>query len=203
MGPRQRGDRRQAILAAATEVFYRKGYRAASVREIARLSEVTQAALYYHFKNKEEVLFTIVSEFSDQLFMALAAALSKDRDPIARLGNAIREHLLFTKTHRAQVKLVLEDRRFLSRALADRIKDKEKAIFNLYRAHLQELRDTGLIRPVELIPTTFSIFGVINFLYHWYRPEQRLSIEQVADATVDLLVRGLLADPPAPQPRGG
>jgi AcrR family transcriptional regulator len=190
-------DRREAIIEAATEAFYRHGYGGASLRDIARQAGITQATVYYHFKNKEEILLTIITEFSDQLFQALLSALARDADPVARLRHAIERHILFTKTHRREVKIILEDKKFLGEALNARVKEKERAIFSLYRSYLQELQRTGLIRDGDLIPTTFSLFGVINSLYHWYRPEKPLTIERIAGELADLLLNGLLRRPAA------
>lgn len=194
--PRHEG-RREAIIEAATEAFYRHGYGGASLRDIAQEAGITQATVYYHFKNKEEILLTIIAEFSDDLFQALLSALARDADPVARLRSAIAQHILFTKTHRREVKIILEDKKFLGEALNTRVKEKERAIFSLYRSYLQELQRTGLVREGDLIPTTFSVFGVINSLYHWYRPEKSLTIERIADELADLLLNGLLRRPAA------
>ncbi|WP_155058132.1 TetR/AcrR family transcriptional regulator [Streptomyces blattellae] len=59
---RRRGDTRQRIQDVALELFAKQGYEKTSLREIAERLDVTKAALYYHFKTKEEI---IVSLFED------------------------------------------------------------------------------------------------------------------------------------------
>jgi AcrR family transcriptional regulator len=59
---RRRGNTRQRIQDVALELFAEQGYEKTSLREIAERLEVTKAALYYHFKTKEEI---IVSLFED------------------------------------------------------------------------------------------------------------------------------------------
>ncbi|MDC0772820.1 TetR/AcrR family transcriptional regulator [Streptomyces sp. HD] len=59
---RRRGDTRQRIQDVALELFAEQGYEKTSLREIAERLDVTKAALYYHFKTKEEI---IVSLFED------------------------------------------------------------------------------------------------------------------------------------------
>ncbi len=199
--PRQE-DRRGAILEAARDAFYRHGYGEASLRDIAQRAGITQATVYYHFRNKEEILLTIIEDFAEELFQALLSALARDADPVARLRGALAQHILFTKTHRREVKIILEDKRFLGEALGARVKDKQRAIFSLYRTYLHELQRAGLVRDGDLIPLTFSLFGVINSLYHWYRPEKRLSIERIAGELADLLLLGLLRRPEAAAPLG-
>ncbi|MGW1768911.1 TetR/AcrR family transcriptional regulator [Streptomyces sp. NPDC002073] len=61
--PQRRGNTRQRIQDVALDLFAEQGYEKTSLREIAERLEVTKAALYYHFKTKEEIL---VSIFEDQ-----------------------------------------------------------------------------------------------------------------------------------------
>ncbi|TPQ20811.1 TetR/AcrR family transcriptional regulator [Streptomyces sporangiiformans] len=65
-GSRQqrRGDTRQRIQDVALELFAEQGYEKTSLREIAERLEVTKAALYYHFKTKEEILASLQEDLS-------------------------------------------------------------------------------------------------------------------------------------------
>ncbi|MFF9203300.1 TetR/AcrR family transcriptional regulator [Streptomyces sp. NPDC014986] len=64
---RRRGDTRQRIQDVALELFAEQGYEKTSLREIAERLEVTKAALYYHFKTKEEILVGIFEDLSRPL----------------------------------------------------------------------------------------------------------------------------------------
>ena len=59
---KRRKDMRSQILQVALDLFTRQGYDKTSLREIAERLEVSKAALYYHFKSKEEMLRALVSE---------------------------------------------------------------------------------------------------------------------------------------------
>ncbi|WP_424868688.1 TetR/AcrR family transcriptional regulator [Streptomyces sp. SAI-229] len=61
---RRRGDTRQRIQDVALELFAEQGYEKTSLREIAERLDVTKAALYYHFKTKEEILVGIFEDLS-------------------------------------------------------------------------------------------------------------------------------------------
>jgi AcrR family transcriptional regulator len=60
--PQRRGNTRQRIQDVALELFAEQGYEKTSLREIAERLEVTKAALYYHFKTKEEILISIFED---------------------------------------------------------------------------------------------------------------------------------------------
>jgi AcrR family transcriptional regulator len=61
---RRRGDTRQRIQDVALELFAGQGYEKTSLREIAEQLDVTKAALYYHFKTKEEILVSIFDDLA-------------------------------------------------------------------------------------------------------------------------------------------
>jgi AcrR family transcriptional regulator len=64
---RPRGDTRGDILAVAQELFADQGYDATSLREIAERLGITKAALYYHFKSKDDILRALIEPMGDVL----------------------------------------------------------------------------------------------------------------------------------------
>jgi AcrR family transcriptional regulator len=89
---------RTRLLNAAVRVFDRKGYHAASVREIADLAGVTKPALYYHFGSKEGLLLAILTQAERQFAEAVASAATRPgtaRDRITALCEDI--YALFGK----------------------------------------------------------------------------------------------------------
>ncbi|MFG2498713.1 TetR/AcrR family transcriptional regulator [Streptomyces sp. NPDC048441] len=60
----RRGDTRQRIQDVALELFAEQGYEKTSLREIAERLDVTKAALYYHFKTKEDILTSIFEDLT-------------------------------------------------------------------------------------------------------------------------------------------
>jgi TetR/AcrR family transcriptional regulator, cholesterol catabolism regulator len=185
---------RQQILNSAIDLFYEQGFEKASLRDIARKVGVTQAAIYYHFRNKEEILYTIIETSSNDLFFALKSCFSGNGDPLEKLKEAIFQHILSIKTKRKGAKIIIEDKRFLSGDLNRLVKEKEKAVYNLYKNQLLELQKEKKIRPCDLNVAAFGILGMINWLYHWYRPEKGLSIEKMAEEIMDTLFLGLLSE---------
>lgn len=193
---------RQEIINAAVDMFYEFGYQKASLRDIANMVGITQAAIYYHFRNKEEILYTIIEKFSNDIFFAVKSALSGKGTPVEKLREAIYQHIISIKTERKGAKIIIEDKRFLSGELNKLVKEKEKIIYNFYKNHLEELQKNRKIDECDLTAATFGILGMINWLYHWYRPEKRLSIEQVAEEIINILFFGLLREEKFDKRRG-
>ncbi|MER7841476.1 TetR/AcrR family transcriptional regulator [Streptomyces sp. NPDC096040] len=63
----RRGNTRQRIQDVALELFAEQGYEKTSLREIAERLDVTKAALYYHFKTKEEILVSVFEDLTQPI----------------------------------------------------------------------------------------------------------------------------------------
>jgi len=75
----RRGDTRRRIQDVALELFAEQGYEKTSLREIAEHLDVTKAALYYHFKTKEDILISIAEDLARPVDELIAWAQSQPR----------------------------------------------------------------------------------------------------------------------------
>jgi AcrR family transcriptional regulator len=104
-----RGDTRSRIQAVAVELFSEQGYDKTSLREIAERLDVTKAALYYHFKSKEDIVRSLVEDYFGQLDDLIAWAKTQPRTAQTRgeiLGRYVRivadGHDVFRMLHHNQ-----------------------------------------------------------------------------------------------------
>jgi AcrR family transcriptional regulator len=79
-----RGGTRERIQAIALELFAEQGYEKTSLREIAERLGVTKAALYYHFKSKEDIVRSFVEDYRAELEQVIAWGASQPRTPQSR-----------------------------------------------------------------------------------------------------------------------
>ena len=191
---KRRGVRREEILDIAIDVIFEHGYHKTSIRDISDKLGLTKAAIYYHFSNKEEILFNIIDQVQKELSYIFKSSISQDKDPIENLRNLIANHILYMKSHRKAVKVLLEDKKFLSGEQYKLTRDKETAIFYLFRSYIEEMQRQGKLSDFDATAATFGIFGMINSLYHWYSPDKKLTIEQIADQFINILFHGLLSE---------
>jgi AcrR family transcriptional regulator len=80
----RRGDTRARIQQVALELFAEQGYEKTSLREIAERLDVTKAALYYHFKSKEDIVGSLVGDYMGQVDALIAWAKAQPRTPQTR-----------------------------------------------------------------------------------------------------------------------
>jgi AcrR family transcriptional regulator len=83
--PHARADTRARIQAVALELFAEQGYDKTSLREIAERLDVTKAALYYHFKSKEDIVSSLVEDYFGQIDDMIAWGRAQPRTPESRV----------------------------------------------------------------------------------------------------------------------
>jgi AcrR family transcriptional regulator len=195
-GGRPRGDTRERIQSVALELFAEQGYEKTSLREIAERLGVTKAALYYHFKSKEDIVRSFTEDYVQELDALLAWASDQPLDAEGRAVLLARySHIV---SHRIEVMRFLEH----NQAAIDQLMkehgghDRKK----LFREQFIALRD--LLTPPDAplrdrVRATMAIasVGLGCMLYH----------SEVSDpAELDQVILDLaceLAGVPAPSPR--
>ncbi len=82
---REKAARRRLILESACATLLKKGFTAATIRDIARASELSVGTIYLYFKNKEEIFFTLYNDGMDLLLETVRAAADTEGDCVQRL----------------------------------------------------------------------------------------------------------------------
>src|SRR6266702_2521266 len=133
-GPTPRTDTRARVQKVALELFAEQGYEKTSLREIAERLGVTKAALYYHFKSKED----IVHSFTDDYFAAIDALLewAKEQPRGEETRRAILERYVGIVMHGSEVFRFLEQNRASIQAM-----ETGKDRFARFRDRLDTLVD--------------------------------------------------------------
>ncbi|MFJ9415429.1 MULTISPECIES: TetR/AcrR family transcriptional regulator [unclassified Streptomyces] len=148
----RRGNTRQRIQDVALGLFSEQGYEKTSLREIAEQLEVTKAALYYHFKTKEDIVISLFEDLRGPIDELIAWAGTQPRtaatkqEVIRRYSESLRnaEPLFrFMQENQATVRDL---------AIGDTFKERMHALFGLLREPDAELTDQ-----VRCITALFSI----------------------------------------------
>ena len=184
-------ERRDEILEAAREVFAERGYQKASMREIARRAGITQAALYYHFENKEDLLIIILEQFSNDFYQSLLSCMTRAQGPEAGLRSMLRTHIDVIGARRMDIKILVEDKVHIESQKLGSIKRKERDILNLYTSCLDELLSAGRITGKSPTVVSLGIIGMMNSLYHWYREDGPLGLEELGEVLLGIITGGV------------
>jgi AcrR family transcriptional regulator len=153
--------RYEGILRAAAEVFGRRGFHQASIREIARAASLSLAGLYHYVGGKEELLFLVLARALDALHTGLDRALATARTPENKLLALIRTHLEFAFRRPLELKLINRDWELLAEPWHAEIAARRNGYVQRGLAILRELDPHG--RPGdELMSATTLLLGMLN-----------------------------------------
>ncbi len=157
---RQKAQLQEHILDAARELFARQGFEAVTLRKIAAAIEYAPAAIYGHFKDKEELVRALCLRDCDQL-SAEFAKLSSLADPLERIAAAGRTFVSFAAENPNHFRLLFLQHKQLSEdeAMRARKGDPARDGYAFLHQAVQQAIDQGLLRPelreAELLAQTF------------------------------------------------
>jgi TetR/AcrR family transcriptional regulator, cholesterol catabolism regulator len=183
--------RRYDILRAASKVFRKRGFAAASMREIAAEADLSPGNLYHYFAGKVEILYFCQDRALDRMETALKTARDSGAPAVEQMSAVIHAHLscmldeLEGSTAHLQVEALPDELRCRIMAKRDRY---ERAIRRLIEAGIE----SGEFAACDPTLVTRAVLGALNWTTRWFRPDGRYPADQVGDAFADYLVRGLV-----------
>ncbi len=192
--PETRYDRRLAeILAHATEVFCRKGYEGASMRDLSRESGMSLAGLYYYFESKERLLYLIQKHTFTTIVQRLKARLEGVMDPEERIRIFILNHLEYFLANQAAMKVLSHEAEALKNGFATEVAAIKREYYRICVALLDDLKgDRGLQFSTRI--AVLSLFGMMNWIYTWHNPRVDADAASMAREMGDMFLRGVMAE---------
>jgi TetR/AcrR family transcriptional regulator, cholesterol catabolism regulator len=191
--PETRYDRRLAeILTHATEVFCKKGYEGASMRDLSRASGMSLAGLYYYFESKERLLYLIQKHTFATIVRRLKDGLEGVADPEQRIQVFIRNHLEYFLANQAAMKVLSHEDEVLRNGFGAEVAAIKREYYRICVSLLDELkRDRGLQFTTRL--AVLSLFGMMNWIYTWHNPRVDADAESIAREMGDIFLRGVMS----------
>jgi AcrR family transcriptional regulator len=187
-------EKQRVILDHAAQVFAEQGMEKASMSQIASVAQVSKALLYHYYPGKDALIFAIIITHLEGLDAAIEAADDPALPPEQRLrklvGTVLDNYRGADNEHKVQLNA--------SAALGDEQKAEimavERRIVRRFSAVLDQI-NPGLNtrdRPL-LMPVTMSLFGMMNWVYMWFKDGGRISREDYADVATTLILEGIKA----------
>jgi AcrR family transcriptional regulator len=181
------------VIRQAAALFDQRGYHATSMDEIAESVGVRKPTLYHYFSSKDEILFWIHEEFIDLLVSRQQRRSETTMRPEQEVLEIMGDILEVIETHRGHVRVFFEHHRELPAAEDAAIAAKRKQYEEAVVAVIQRGVDEGDFRPLDVKLAALALFGVCNWAYQWYTPDNPLRSREVAYVFWDLLLHGLAA----------
>ncbi|HUI78423.1 MAG TPA: TetR family transcriptional regulator [Bryobacteraceae bacterium] len=184
----------ERVLDAAAALFWKKGYAAATTREIAAAAGIQQASLYYYVPSKEVLLYRLCVSSMEQLLADVRSAVSQHTDPLDRLLAMIRAHLATLLKHQMRHVTMVTQLYALSKRHHEEVIALRKEYANLVRTILEEAQTAGKVRAD--IPAKYLYLALLNVLNRavvWYRKDQGLSADELANLFSPIFLYGAIS----------
>lgn len=184
------------ILRTSARIFAEKGYHSTSMRDISRATNVSLAGLYYYCKSKEELLFLIQDNCFGRVHERLQERLKEAGGAIEKLRLVIDNHLSFFAANMAEMKVLSHEADSLAGEMHAHVSGKKQQYTKLVRKILSDAQQTqtgSSAQKIDLTVATYALFGMMNWIYNWYDPSGKLSVNDLVDNITRLFLSGLLA----------
>jgi AcrR family transcriptional regulator len=179
---------RAGVLEIAVRAFNEHGYDATSMGTLATRLGLSKSAIYHHFASKEALLEQALDEGLAPLEAVLREATSGS--PATRLQYVLDRavHVLVERLPYVTLLLRLRGNTDVERAALDRRREFDRAVTRL----VVEAQDAGELRAdIDARVAERLLFGMINSIVEWYRPEGPEDVERLAADVLAVAVDGL------------
>ena len=200
----KRRNRKGDVMAAAIAVFWRKGYAAASVQDVAESVGVLKGSLYYYISSKEDLLFEILVDVHDESRRILDDVVELDATPLERLRTYMERHVKWYLDNVEPVTVYFRDWRYLTGERLQLVTKRRGDYDRVIRELIRSAQDAGEVDS-GIDPNYASLFllAAVNHVPEWYERDAADSPSHIARAYADLAVGTLLGTrsrPSSPDP---
>lgn len=193
--PKGTGERREAILVAATSLFSEHGFNDTDTQALAERLGVGKGTLYRCFASKRELFLAAVDRAVRQLHERLQRSTEGVEDPLERVTHGVRAYLEFFAEHPQYVELIMQERALF--------KDRKRPTFfeyrdrqaNLWRTLYSQLIESGRVRPMP-VDRIRDVMGQVLYgtVFTNYFAGQAKTPQMQAREIIDVVFHGILSD---------
>ena len=184
---------RDRVLKAAAHCFNQKGYSGTSLKNVADMLGLTDPALYYYVKNKEELVYLCYVRAADIGREAMEQAIAEGGNGLEQVRTYLRYHIESMVGKRGPIAIMSEIPSLMPKH-RDEVLELSRQHSIAFEIVLQRGIDDGSIRECNVRMTGNAIMGSINWISKWFHGDESTAAKVVAEFPT-ILSRGLDANP--------
>jgi AcrR family transcriptional regulator len=182
------------VLKTSAAIFAEKGYHSTSIRDIARATKMSLSGLYYYFKSKDELLFFIQDYCFSTILDDCRRLLAGVDDPVHRLKLLIENHLNYFVNNMNEMKVLSHEANSISGDFLKKVNSKKRQYVDLATELLEEIARKYGVKGLDIRVATFSLFGMMNWIYNWYNPRKDVDVAGLSQNMMRIFLSGFLGD---------
>jgi len=180
----------QAILQHAARLFASRGFPGTSMNELASAAGISKALLYHYYEDKYQLLVAIAEGHIDRLTALVDEVDAEPRTAEARLCRLIERFVQEYADAHAHHQVLVQDIKYLDAADEQRIRDKERHVVASFAAAIAAVHPGLAVGKLEK-PLTMLLFGMINWMFTWFREDGALGYDDMSRLVTDFVIGGL------------
>lgn len=183
--------RKEQIYRVASTLFSERGYRATSVRDIARELDLQGGSLYAHISSKEDVLWEIIVRVAESFFAAVEPIATSEGPVAERLRAMIHAHVGVVVNELARAVVFFQDWRQLSEPRKSEVLALRDGYEALFRETIAAGVANGEFAQRDPRLATIFVLTALNGIPGWFRADGDQRAEEIADELATLVINGL------------
>ncbi|GHF40636.1 TetR family transcriptional regulator [Streptomyces mashuensis] len=182
-------DTARRLLTAAVQAFAERGYHATTTRDIAARAGMSPAALYIHYRTKEELLHRISGVGHRLALGILDRARASDGTPAERLARAVRDFVRWHAEHHTTARVVQYELGALSAEHHAEIVALRRSSEAAVRQIVEDGVAAGAFRVPDVRGTTLAVLSLCIDVARWFRADGPRTPEEVGELYAGLALR--------------
>jgi AcrR family transcriptional regulator len=183
--------RKDVIVQKAAILFKEKGFKAASMRELAEVVGVEAASLYNHIKSKNELLHEICFSVANRYNQKLEELETKETTSLEKVENLLRFHIEGMVDHFEEVFVSDREWKYLSEPYLSNFQNQRRS----YRKRFATIIEDGIrkkeIKKIDATTAVLIMLHAISGIESWHRSKQKINGEELEENMIAILVGGL------------
>ena len=182
--------RKEVILKASAKLFLEKGYKAASMRDLAVKVGVEAASLYNHIRSKAELLHDICFNVANVFFEHINTVEASVDTPLTKLEILLRFHIKQMINNYEEVYVSDREWRYLADPYLSNFQNQRRSYRKRFAAIIQSGIEQGQINKIDASTAVLVILHAISGIDSWHRSTHKVSGEELEENIVTILIEG-------------
>ncbi len=183
--------RKEVILKASAKLFREKGYKAASMRDLAVKVGVEAASLYNHIRSKAELLHDICFNVANVFFEHINIVEASGDTPIEKLETLLRFHIRQMIENFEEVFVSDREWRYLADPYLSNFQNQRRSYRKRFASIIQSGIEQGQINKIDASTAVLVILHAISGIDSWHRSTHKVSGDELEENIVTILIEGL------------
>lgn len=185
------GNKKEEIYQEAAKLFQKKGYKAASMRDLAKRVELKASSLYSHIGSKEEILQKICFDNAHQFIAGIEKIEKGAANIVDKIRGLLKLHIQIAIENPTSITIFNDEWRHLSSPYLEEFltlrKDYEQRFKNLIKQGIEE----NILQDIDANIALYTLLNSVRWVHYWYKPKENITQEVLEETILSLLLNGM------------